>query len=562
MKRRAKFYFLASVILVGLIISVSDLFYFLEKNVISSYIVKSSSNDNFVVVTVEEEAFKENRLWPWSGDWPKYLISFLLDIKPQKLVLGPYFTKEVKDLNDFGKILNSDKLLIPYSDKIERNVFDFKSHMVLRKKGFYSYSYVNYEGLATIGYFLGNKKLSFREDQIFKKFFFLNKKDTFNSIAASTIALSGFLKVEGYRNADLDALKGKIIFLEINNENLNAEVAQLKALIKGEIFYILPREFEIYLALFLFCILYILLRSLKTKRAIVVFLICIAISFLLHKSYFNHTRNYIELGPILTFAFLGLAASFIEREYESRIYRKEKNEAQMVRILKEKDILPHSVLRSNGAYVGVSRFKMEKVGGDFYQFLEFAKGELGIVLGWVPGVSFERVRYITEVVHSWRDFASIYKEPGKVMQVLNNSLFRYAEEAKYATFLYALYDAKKGVLKYVNAGHDPIIFINSNSEVRVLEAEEPTPLGVARDVPFHEEEIRIDSNNLLISYSGGIGKLISNSGGLKSDFLESCKKYLEHNPEQLSDEVFHELMKYYPGKPEEEWSLLILKITG
>ena len=285
--------------------------------------------------------------------------------------------------------------------------------------------------------------------------------------------------------------------------------------------------------------------------------------FIFQRLYFSVTRIYIELAPVVTFAFLGFMVSVLEQEYELRIHRKERKETQLARMLKEKEILPHSVLASNGALVSVTRYKMDKVGGDFYQFLEFAKGELGVALGWVPGSGVERVRHIMEIVHSWRDFASVYKEPGKVIQVLNNSLFKYAEEGKYATFLYLLYDAKKGFLKYVNAGHDPLIFVNRKEEVKIISAQEPTPLGVARDVPFYEGEIDLTAigNAMFIGYSGGISRLISDSGGFKSEFLQNFRNYLAHDADKLADEIFSDFLKHYSKKPEEEWSLLTLKIT-
>jgi serine phosphatase RsbU (regulator of sigma subunit) len=124
-----------------------------------------------------------------------------------------------------------------------------------------------------------------------------------------------------------------------------------------------------------------------------------------------------------------------------------------------------------------------------------------------------------------------------------------------------LYDAKKGSLRYVNAGHDPLLYISRRErQTRVLEAEDPTPVGVARDILFLEEEIYLDPGDMLIGYSGGISDLIYKEGGFKPEFLNGLKDYLNQKPDQLVDEVFQDLLKFYPNKPGEEWSLLILKI--
>ncbi len=262
------------------------------------------------------------------------------------------------------------------------------------------------------------------------------------------------------------------------------------------------------------------------------------------------------------FAFLSLAVVVFEKEYDSRVYKKEKKDTQLARLLKEREVLPNATLSSNGVLVSVNRYKMDSVGGDFYQFLEFSKGELGVVIGWVPGSGIERVEYIMEVAHSWRDFASVYKEPSKVIQVLNNTVFRYAEQAKYATLAYVLYDAKKSSLKYVNAGHDPLVFINGDGVINILTAEEPTPLGVARDVPFKEEELIVKGDAMLIGYSGGIAKTLSDNGGMTEEFLGHLKGCLKGEETRVADDVFKEFLSCCSKKPEEEWSLLTLKITA
>jgi len=541
MKKKVNVFLVSFAILIGIAISITDVFLPFDRNLISWYLRdKRVGESKIVIVTVAEKSFSENKLWPWSSDWP--------------LILGSYFVKEIKNFNSYGKILKDKRLIVLFNKSLTENTAESLSDSIQQRRGFFYYDN-QYGSSSETG--LLNKTFSK------KGFYFLPQTENVKVIPASNIALAGFLKGEGYKSQDLEFLKNRIVLLEGDVEDLNKEISFLNTRLRGSGFFMLPREFEVYVAVFVFAVLYILLRLIKFRRAVLIFLVSLAGCFIFQRLYFSVARIYIELAPVVTFAFLGFIVSVLEQEYELHLHRKERKETQLARMLKEKEILPHSVMTSNGALVSVTRYKMDKVGGDFYQFLEFAKGELGAILGWVPGSGVERVRYIMEIVHSWRDFASVYKEPGKVIQVLNNSLFKYAEEGKYATFLYLLYDAKKRSLKYVNAGHDPLIFVDGKEEIKIISAQEPTPLGIARDVPFYEGEIDLTATDkaMFICYSGGISRLISDSGGFKSEFLEHFRNYLTHDADKLADEIFSDFLRYYSKKPEEEWSLLTLKIT-
>ncbi|MDP8217068.1 MAG: PP2C family protein-serine/threonine phosphatase [Candidatus Kaelpia imicola] len=559
--KKVKIYLITSVVLIGVILSLSGFFWRFEKSVLSRYLKDEDiSASQIVVVTLTEENFRERELWPWGSNWLDYLITYILDFKPNKLVLNPDFVESAKDIKGFNKFLQNDKVIIPFAENIKDLKTEFKTHMVYGKENGLLYSFTNYKDMPSVDFALkgdGERAALSKRG----KFYFLLQENV-RVVPASNIALFGMLKKEGYRDNNIADLSNSIVFLSKDGGSLPELYSFLYALLNHRTFSVLPVEFTIYIGIFIFSIVCIMLKSLKFKHLFIIFSLIFFGWFAFQRLYFTISRNYIELIPVSIFALLALAVVVFEKEYNSRVCKKERKDTQLARLLKEREVLPNAVLSSNGALVSVNRYKMDFVGGDFYQFLEFSKGELGVVIGWVPGSGIERVEYIMEVVHSWRDFASVYKEPSKVIQVLNNSMFRYAEQAKYATLAYVLYDAKKSNLRYVNAGHDPLIFVNGDGVVNILAAEEPTPLGIARDVPFKEEEVSVKGNAMLIGYSGGIAKILSRSGGITDKFLGHLKDCLKDKRERVTDDIFKEFLNYCSKKPEEEWSLLTLKITA
>ncbi|MDD5614509.1 MAG: hypothetical protein PHQ54_05510, partial [Candidatus Omnitrophica bacterium] len=424
--RKFKVYSIVLIVIAGIILSLSNIFQGLERAVLGKYLYRQEhSADNIVAISVDENNFTQNHLWPWEDNWANYLASFILDLKPSKLILDPDFIKNVPDSESLSGIFKSDKVIVPYRDDLKDLNIDFNSHIVYENnKGiFYTFSW--YKNMPSVALLLSGQKQDI--DGKSRKIYFMPGRVS-DIVPASSIALFGVLRKEGYRDRNVARLKDSIVFLGVDGKGFKETLAFLSAYIAGDVFSMLDRWFSIYLALFLFSVLYIVMKPLKLKQIVFIFLLAVFGWFVFHKFYFNISRNYIELGPVITFSILALSIVMMEKKYDYEIEKKEKREAQLARILKEKEVLPHSTLSSDGASVSVTRYKTDHVGGDFYQFLEFSKGELGVILGWVPGAGLDRVRYIMDIVHSWRDFASIYKEPNKVIQVLNNSLFKYAEK--------------------------------------------------------------------------------------------------------------------------------------
>lgn len=555
---RQTYLVIISAVFIGLLVSLSPLVTRIDKNLLSHYlkfVTPYSEKNNLIVVKVDKEVVKENKLWPWGQNWFRYLISFLIDLKPQKLILGSELVNSVSDLKFVEEFHTRNILAIPaYEGKTISFPGKVDVHLkIWESKGYY-YSFLNYKNIPVL-------KIKPQFNIKNNKFYFLPVDNLPEVISAQDIALTGFLRGEEFKGLDLSKIRGKVVLLEVEGPSLFKEASLLYAQLNNSFFYFIPRELSIYFGIFVFVVLFILCRRFKFRIDIGIYFIFMIGIMLLHLGYFHAHRSYFEVTPLVVFAFLGFVTALVEREIRAREDRKYKKEMQIARLLKEKEILPVANISSDGISVSIARYKMDKVGGDFYQFLEFNKGELGVVLGWVPDEGMERVKYIIEVIHGWRDFATVYKEPGKVVQVLNNSLFRFAEQGKYATLIYMLFDAKKSVLKYVNAGHDPFIILRSNGFTRVIEAQDPTPVGIARDISFKEEEITLYSGDSVIAFSGGISKIIQEKEGIKREFLDAVKSHLGCQPQEFCNHIFNSVVKtYYPQRPNEEWFLLTMRV--
>lgn len=142
------------------------------------------------------------------------------------------------------------------------------------------------------------------------------------------------------------------------------------------------------------------------------------------------------------------------------------------------------------------------VGGDFYDFLQFADGRLGLIIGDVTdkGVPAALVMATTRSV--LRTAAVPEASPGQVLGRVNELLNPDMPPNMFVTCLYAILNPATGHIRYANAGHMPP-YRRTATDVSELRAT-GLPLGLLRGIQYEEREAQLLPGETLLFYSDGL----------------------------------------------------------
>lgn len=143
-----------------------------------------------------------------------------------------------------------------------------------------------------------------------------------------------------------------------------------------------------------------------------------------------------------------------------------------------------------------------EVGGDFYDFLPFADGRLGIVIGDVAGKGVPAALVMTAARTMLRTAAQEQISPAQVLARVNDLLFSDIPPGMFTTCFYALLDPASGQMRFANAGHEPP-FRKAAGEVVELWAT-GMPLGMMPDMRYEEYETVVAPGESLLFYSDGL----------------------------------------------------------
>ncbi len=146
------------------------------------------------------------------------------------------------------------------------------------------------------------------------------------------------------------------------------------------------------------------------------------------------------------------------------------------------------------------------VGGDYYDFLDFGAGKLGLVLADISGKGMSAALLMANLQANLRgQYALATEDFPRLLRSVNYLFYKNTETSNYATMFFSIYDDQRRTLHYVNCGHNPPVLLRANGEVERLEAT-ATVLGLFEQWDCTVAELQLAPGDLLVIYTDGISE--------------------------------------------------------
>jgi serine phosphatase RsbU (regulator of sigma subunit) len=143
-----------------------------------------------------------------------------------------------------------------------------------------------------------------------------------------------------------------------------------------------------------------------------------------------------------------------------------------------------------------------EVGGDFYDFLPFEDGRLGLVIGDVTDKGIPAALVMTATRTMIRTAAQGIFSPSEVFARVNDLLYAETPPGMFVTCFYAVLDPRSGWLHYANAGHD-LPYWRHDGSISELRAT-GMPLGMMPGTCYDDHEVTLTPGDSVLFYSDGL----------------------------------------------------------
>ena len=220
------------------------------------------------------------------------------------------------------------------------------------------------------------------------------------------------------------------------------------------------------------------------------------------------------------------------------------------------------------------------VGGDYYDFVQFQDGQIGLAVADVAGKGFSAA-LLTFMIHAFLRSQALAADSNKAYALslsqlassLNRLLFASTSSSSYVTLFYASYDENSGRLNFVNAGHNPPFVLHASRQaepaaegngVMRLDAGGPM-LGLFQDCPVKEQSFDLHPGDLLFAYTDGAVEAINRRGEeFGEERLLRLVKSKSHLPAiNARDEIFRSIEEWCGGAPQaDDITMVVLKVNA
>ena len=209
------------------------------------------------------------------------------------------------------------------------------------------------------------------------------------------------------------------------------------------------------------------------------------------------------------------------------------------------------------------------VGGDYYDFINFDDNQLGLAIADVAGKGMPAALLMSTVQATLRSLTARNGSPASydlssIVSKLNRLLFNTTNGEHYVTFFYATFDQATQRLTYVNAGHNPPLYLQADSNLQVRELTSGGLVaGAFEHSAYEQETVQMKCNDLLFLYTDGLTEALNVEG---EEFgtnrtMETLKSIASLSADQIRDVVVRRVKDWCGGMSlHDDLTFVVMKV--
>jgi serine phosphatase RsbU (regulator of sigma subunit) len=252
----------------------------------------------------------------------------------------------------------------------------------------------------------------------------------------------------------------------------------------------------------------------------------------------------------------------------SRTYTQTLEHDQMAKDLKKARQVQESMLPENspelpGWEIAVALEPAHETSGDFYDFLQFPEGYLGLVIADVTDKGTGAALYMALSRSVLRTYAQGFPtEPEKTMASTNDRIIADTHGGLFITLFYGILNPKTGNITYCSAGHHPAYLVREKDGSIIELGRTGIPLGAMEKTSWSNASLEMDLGDCLVLYTDGM----SDAQNASEEFYgltrlqDAIRKHSRKPANELRDALLAELRGWVGNTPQfDDITLMVVK---
>ena len=274
----------------------------------------------------------------------------------------------------------------------------------------------------------------------------------------------------------------------------------------------------------------------------------------------------LELMELLTdqAALTVYVVKLYEQLTERQLIEKELEVAQEF----QRMLLPGEYPKAPGFDIAAFSRPALEIGGDYYDFIEIDPDHIGIAIVDVAGKGIPGALVMATLRSMLRAEAEGNLSPKQVLKRVNRRVLKDTKQNIFITIIYGIIDLRTHRMKFVRAGHEPLIIWNQREQKNQLFAPEGMALGMVEDKLFdvlEECEIDLEPGDMIVFYTDGVVEATSASGQEYGEdrFVRKLETDRAPNSKEQIDSILASINSFTGGiAQQDDITLVVVKVKA
>lgn len=227
-------------------------------------------------------------------------------------------------------------------------------------------------------------------------------------------------------------------------------------------------------------------------------------------------------------------------------------------------LLPKKVPTIEGLEISNYFSPSDEVSGDYYDYFDFGENKIGMVLADVSGHGAPAALLMTMVKGILHAISQHFESADSVILEMNSILGHIIPEDMFVTMIFLVFDMENRLLRYSNAGHNPLLLYHDQSKsAEMMELPGPA-LGLSNVSVFNEREIPLNRGDLVLIYTDGVTEAFNQEWEMfeEARLVKAVEEVASMQAGEIIEHLKNKLQEFRDGAPQaDDVAMIAIKVA-
>ncbi len=262
-----------------------------------------------------------------------------------------------------------------------------------------------------------------------------------------------------------------------------------------------------------------------------------------------------------------LALLSIQKTYllEERIEKERIEEELTIAKSIQRGLLPDPIPEVEGIDLAATNISSYQVGGDYFDIAQTPDDNYLFAIGDVTGKGVPAALLMANLQSMLHVLLPIDITLAEATDQINDIIYNNTPPDKFITFFWGKYYNEDKRFRFVNAGHNPPVWLKKGSDNPQELEEGGLILGAMPTMtPYQEEEVKLSSGDLLVFYTDGVTEALNPDQTEEYEeerLIECIRRHREESADEIQDAIIADVNEFANNSQYDDITLIVIKVN-